>query len=119
MSVDSGSVKNEKTTHYTYKMPDGTPMTEKIVLDKDKNKVVEHKVNGEDVKKTETDTKPKETEKFYYQPGNGEQFVIRKIDELNKTMTNIFNQLKEMNYYLCKAHGDDSDIERIKDLLNG
>ena len=51
------------------------------------------------------------------QPGNGEYFAILKLDEINNNLKNILNQLVEINYYLAKAHGDETDVSRVKKLL--
>ena len=66
----------------------------------------------------------KDPKGIHYNSGNGEYFTILKIDELKQAILQsnalqqaILNQLKEINYYQVKAHGDDSDIERVKEVL--
>jgi len=110
-SVDSGAVKNEKVTQYKVKDKDGNIHTEKVVFDKDKEKVVKRTMNGKEVK----DEAPKSIQ---YHPGNGEYFLIGKIENLNNTMQKILKQLVEMNYYICKAYGDDDDRERVEKALS-
>lgn len=116
MSLESGVANNTKVTEYKVKDKEGNLHSERFVLDKDKNEVVSHTYNGKEVEKEAKNLEaPK---RIPYNPGNGEFFIINKIDQMNNTLEKVLLQLTEMNYYLCKAHGDDSDKERIERLLS-
>ncbi len=120
MSVESGQVANKKVTEYKVKDENGKIHSERVEYDKDKKEVIRRTLNGKEVEKVKKEEE-KEVNPVPYIPdskGNGELFIINRLDMLFSSLKLILNQLTEMNYYICKAYGDETDIERINKLIN-
>ena len=109
--VESGKTQDRRETTRSYKDQDGVTHTEQIIKDTKTGETISHNVDGVPIKK-------KEAQGLNYHPGNGEQCIMVMLDAMVHSLNRINKQLLEMNYYMAKTMGDDSDRKRVEAVFS-